>query len=67
MDITPTVLSLLGASSAPMQGVPLADAMKTPSAALVQARQSEIDTLAGVVTAMRKEASLESKAQWSTP
>jgi Type I phosphodiesterase / nucleotide pyrophosphatase len=62
IDIAPTALSVLGASYAGMQGIPLADAMLSSSSS-AQARQRTVGAaLSPLVSSLQKESQLEVKA-----
>jgi arylsulfatase A-like enzyme len=59
IDIAPTVLQLMGASSSGMQGLPLADALQAPSSRMVQAQQAASKRLVPVVTALQRQSRIE--------
>ncbi len=62
IDVAPTVLQLLGGSSARMQGLPLADAMTAPPASVTQRQQAAAKQLMPVVSALQKQSRLELSA-----
>jgi hypothetical protein len=59
IDIAPTVLQLMGISRGKMQGIPLADAMKSPPSWAAQWQKSTAKALTPVVAALQSESRLE--------
>lgn len=59
VDIAPTVLTLLGVQPKGMDGLPLADAMKTPGSALTQAQEQTNRTLIPLRDALRDQPKYE--------
>jgi predicted AlkP superfamily pyrophosphatase or phosphodiesterase len=61
-DVAPTALTLMGVAPTGMAGIPLADAMRHPPAALVSRQKAVAASLQPVVTSLQKEAHLEASA-----
>jgi arylsulfatase A-like enzyme len=59
VDIAPTALQIMGISKKRMQGIPLADAMKSPPGWAVQWQKSAARRLLPLVTSLQAESRLE--------
>jgi hypothetical protein len=59
MDIAPTILTLLGVTPAGMQGVPLTEALPTPTSSQQATRTAQIRTLTPVIAALGAESRAE--------
>jgi arylsulfatase A-like enzyme len=59
IDVAPTVLQVMGASHSGMQGIPLADALKSPPSWTVQWQRETGKQLIPVVTALQQQSQME--------